>query len=243
MIVVTSWDDGYLADMKVADLLDRHGLTGTFFVPIKNSEGRPVVDKVALREIDTRFEVGSHTRNHVRLNTIDNNRIDEEIRGGKMGLEEILGHSVEGFCYPGGRVTSYAAESLCKNGIRYARTVENFRLNVGKDRYRIPTTLQIFQHRKQAYVQNFLRRGNRKRRLGCFWRTMIGGSLWDTLDSIAEVCADQDGVLHLWGHSWEIENFDLWRDLDAYLSRLKQFAPIPKTVAESIDHNGYGPYT
>ena len=26
MIIVTSWDDGYPADMKIADLLDRHGV-------------------------------------------------------------------------------------------------------------------------------------------------------------------------------------------------------------------------
>ena len=238
MIVVTSWDDGYPADTKIADLLDRHGLTGTFFVPIENSEGRPVLDKGALRELDTRFEIGSHTRSHVRLDTIENNRIDEEIRGGKMGLEEILGHSVEGFCYPQGRVTSYTVKSLRKHGVRFARTIENFRLNVGKDPYRIPTTLQIFQHRNQTYVRNFVRRGNRKGRWSCFWLTMTSPSLWDALDLIAEDCAKRDGVLHLWGHSWEIEDHSLWQDLDAYLSRLRQFAPIPKTVAESIDHIG-----
>jgi len=47
MIVFTSCDDGYPADMKIADLLDRHGLKGTFFVCIENSEGRPVLEKAA----------------------------------------------------------------------------------------------------------------------------------------------------------------------------------------------------
>ena len=141
MIIVTSWDDGYPADMKIADLLDRHGLTGTFFVCIENSEGRPVLEKAALCELDKRFEIGNHTHTHTRLNGIENKCIDEEIRGGKMVLEEILGHSVDGFCYPGGYITSYAMNSLRKNGVRYARTIENFCLDVGKDPYRVPTTL------------------------------------------------------------------------------------------------------
>jgi len=235
MIIVTSWDDGYPADMKIADLLDRHGLTGTFFVCIENSEGRPVLEKAALRELDKRFEIGSHTYNHTQLNGIENKRIDEEIRGGRMGLEEILGHSVDGFCYPRGHVTSYAVKSLRKNGVRYARTIENFCLDVGDDQYRVPTTLQIFPHKKQVYIRNFIKRGHLKRRWGCFRHAMICGSLWDALDCIAEDCSRRDGVLHLWGHSWEIEEYDLWQELDAYLSRLKQFAPTPKTVAQSID--------
>ena len=238
MIVVTSWDDGPPADLKMADLLDRHGLAATFFVLIENSEGRAVMNKEALREIDRRFEIDSHTHSHVRLNTIENKRVDEEILGGKLGLEEILGHEVDGFCYPGGVVTPYAVKSLQKHGVRFARTVENMRLDVGKDPHRVPTTLQIFQHKKMVYVRNFIKKGNRQRRLGCFWHTMTSDSLWDRLNRLTEDCARQDGVLHLWGHSWEIEHYDLWRGLDAYFSNLKKFAPIPKTVAEIIDHNG-----
>ena len=70
--------------------------------------------------------------------------------------------------------------------------------------------------------------------MACFWRAFSGHSLWDILDRLAEDCAKQNGVLHLWGHSREIEQYDLWQDLDAYFSRLKQFTPVPKTVAESV---------
>ena len=238
MIIVTSWDDGYPADMKIADLLDRHGLTGTFFVCIENSEGRPVLEKAALRELDKRFEIGIHPSLQARFNTIENQRIDEEIRGGKMSLEEILGHRVDGLAYPLGSVTSYAVKSLRKNGMRYARTIENFRLDVGNDQYRVPTTLQIFPHKRHIYIRNFIKRGHLKRRWGCFRHAMICGSLWDALDCIAEDCSRRDGVLHLWGHSWEIEEYDCWQELDAFLSRIKQFALIPKTVGQSIDHLG-----
>jgi len=236
MIVVTSWDDGYPADMKIADLLDRHGLKGTFFVCNENSEGRSVLEKVALRELDKRFEIGIHPSLQARFNTVENQRIDAEICAGKTGIEEIVGHRVDGFAYPLGLVTSYAVESLRKNGVRYARTTENFRIDVGKDPYRVPTTLQIFPHTKQVYIRNFIKRGHYNRRWGCFRHAMNNGSLWDTLDSFAEDCSRRDGVLHLWGHSWEIEEYNLWHDLDALFFRLRQFSPIPMTVAQSLDH-------
>ena len=97
MILVTSWDDGNPADMKIADLLERHGLKGTFFVCINNREGLPVMGKNDLRDLDGRFEIGSHTLNHTRLNSIHDNYIDKEISQGKKALEDILGHNVDGF--------------------------------------------------------------------------------------------------------------------------------------------------
>lgn len=234
MIVVTSWDDGHPADMKIAELLDRYGFTGTFFVPIENSEGRPVLDKTALRELDGPYEIGSHTYSHVRLDKIEDNHVDEEISCGKSGLEDILGHSVDGFCYPGGRVTNHALKSLREHGVRYARTIENFRLDLGENPYQLPTTLQVFPHSKSVYLRNFIKRGNRKKRMKCLLRTMTCSSVWDALDQIALDCIEQDVVLHLWGHSWEIETQNLWKELENCFSRLRRFEPIPQTVAQSI---------
>ncbi|MBC8240297.1 MAG: polysaccharide deacetylase family protein [Alphaproteobacteria bacterium] len=234
MIVVTSWDDGHPADMKVAELLDRHGLSGTFFVPVENSEGLPVMDKTALRELDGHFEIGSHTYSHIRLDAIGSSRADDEIRLGKSGLEDILGHGVNGFCYPGGRITDRALKRLGEHGIRYARTIENFRLDLGQDRFHVPTTLQIFPHRQSVYIRNFIRRGHRNKRLKCLLRAMTSGSVWDALDRIALDCAGQEFVLHLWGHSWEIEKHDMWGQLESCFSRLRQLSPIPKTVAQSV---------
>ena len=237
MIIVTSWDDGYPADMKIAELLDRHGLTGTFFVPIKNSENLPVLNTTDLRQLDSRFEIGSHTYNHTRLNNIENNRVDEEIRAGKITLEDILGHSVEGFCYPGGYITPHAERTLRKHGVRYARTIENFRFDCGTDSYHVPTTIQIFPHKKHIYIKNLLKRGNFNKRWDCFRYAISCDSLWELLDLIAEDCSKRDGVLHLWGHSWEIEQLNLWEELDSFLSRIKQYCPVSKCVGDSIDIN------
>ena len=67
LLVTTSWDDGHPSDLRVADLLDKHGLSATFYVPCANSEGRPVMVSSDVAELGRRFEIGGHTRDHVSL--------------------------------------------------------------------------------------------------------------------------------------------------------------------------------
>src|SRR5688500_11915407 len=42
-IVTTSWDDGHPLDIRLAEMLARHGVAGTFYVPLRY-EGVPVMD-------------------------------------------------------------------------------------------------------------------------------------------------------------------------------------------------------
>ena len=51
LVVTTSWDDGYPADLRVAELLAKHGVAGTFYVPNRNLEGRPVLSEQEIRRI------------------------------------------------------------------------------------------------------------------------------------------------------------------------------------------------
>lgn len=234
MIVVLSWDDGHPADMKVAELLDRHEFSGTFFVPVKNSEGRPVMSNSDLRELDTRFEIGSHTYSHIRLNTIPPSRIESEIVSGMAGLEDIVGHSVRGFCYPGGEVNRHAVECLQQRSALYARTIENFRLDGGDDSLHLPTTLQFFQHSNSVYFKNLVKRGSPRKRMYCFWRALSNHSVWDAMEEIAADRQDSTDILHFWGHSWEIEEHGLWEDLDGFLERLGRLAPVSQTVSQCV---------
>ncbi|MCX6910233.1 MAG: polysaccharide deacetylase family protein [Verrucomicrobia bacterium] len=61
-----SVDDGHPLDMRTAELLDRHGLKATFYVPAANPE-REVMTKEQVRELSRRFEMGGHTYHHVPL--------------------------------------------------------------------------------------------------------------------------------------------------------------------------------
>src|SRR6478735_7905500 len=99
LVFTCSIDDGHPLDMKMAELLDKHGLNGTFFVPIKNREGSNVMSRQALLELARRFEIGSHTHDHYYLKNLDVRRTYHQIADGKKRLEDILGKEIAGFCY------------------------------------------------------------------------------------------------------------------------------------------------
>src|SRR5437870_4578328 len=67
-IVTTSWDDGDLSDLKLAELLNSRGLRGTFYVPINPYRGRPALDHANLRFLSSAgFEIGAHGVSHQYL--------------------------------------------------------------------------------------------------------------------------------------------------------------------------------
>jgi peptidoglycan-N-acetylglucosamine deacetylase len=154
MLILTSWDDGHPSDMRLAEMLSRFGLKGTFFVPLNNSEGRPVLSPAQIRLLARDFEIGGHTVDHIYLDRLGKTEVHRQVVECRQRLEDITSKPVQGFCYPGGHVTGAALSAVKAAGFRYARTIENLRFDVGSDRYRIPTTIQFFPHPKHVYCSN-----------------------------------------------------------------------------------------
>jgi len=69
MHFVSSWDDGHPLDERVAELHADRGLKATFFVPLRNREGRSVMHPSTVRSLDRAgFEIGiGATTNDPRL--------------------------------------------------------------------------------------------------------------------------------------------------------------------------------
>lgn len=232
MLFVTSWDDGHPCDLRIGRLLDRHGHRGTFFVPGSNSEGRPVLDRASRRALDIDFELGSHTLDHIYLSDLPRAAASSQIEEGKVRLEYELGHAVEGFCYPGGKLDQVIAKQVRQAGFAYARTTENLRTDPGNDRFRMPTTFQFFPHGRAVLTRNLLRHGRLQHRTAN-WRQALTERDWLTrLRGLALACQARQGVFHLWGHSWEIEQLGLWRELDEFLGWMAALRPEAATVGE-----------
>jgi len=232
VIFVTSWDDGHPFDERIADLLERYSLMGTFFVPIRNREGLPVLSAGAIRALDGQFEVGSHTQDHIYLTELSPGERWRQVIAGKMQLEDILGHAVEGFCYPGGKINSDIRQSVIDAGFSYARGINNFWLGIGSDRFDVPTTFQFFPHCRQVLWRNFARGGSYRSRFHSF-RIMTSSDDWlAAMIRLIELEAETDNVIHLWGHSWEMERKCLWPQLDEFLRQVAAFCPQTSTVAE-----------
>ena len=101
LIVTTSWDDGTKLDLKLAELLNKYGIRGTFYISKTQSDNPLEGDD--LRALDKVHEVGAHTLNHVDLTKVSLLQAKEEIEGIKAYLEDILGHKIHMFCYPYGK--------------------------------------------------------------------------------------------------------------------------------------------
>lgn len=236
MILLSSWDDGHPADLRVAELMDKNGLNGTFFVPIRNCEGLPVLSSGALRELGQRFEIGGHTIDHVYLNQVTEAEVNRQVSEGKRGLEEILGSNVNGFCYPGGCVTSSVIASVRRAGFTYGRTIENLRFDTMDDPFKMPTTMQFYPHTKFTYISNYCRYGHYVRRFAAMKIAVKSSDYLCRLRELALECARCDGVFHFWGHSWEIEELSAWYNLDEFLAFVSSLGAKSLTLQGYFDH-------
>jgi peptidoglycan/xylan/chitin deacetylase (PgdA/CDA1 family) len=233
MWFTTSWDDGHPLDLRLAELLAKHGMGATFYCPLRNLEGRPVMDATQLRSLDTAFEIGGHTLDHAYASRMPGDQWAAQVRDGKSALEDILGHEVAGFCYPGGKHDAASRATVVAAGFRYARTTENLRLCLGHDAWALPTTVQLYHHRRTTLVSNLLTGGNWSRRLRPATIILSAGSLEQQLAALLDEAQRTGGVFHLWGHSWELDAFGLWDLTDSVLRQVAERVPPERRLRNS----------
>ncbi len=235
MIVLTSWDDGHPLDLRLGDMLSKHGLAGTFFVPMSNQENKPVMNGVQLRQLDSIHEIGSHTLSHQYLLDCDRVVAKHEINEGKRQLEVELGHAVHGFCYPGGRFNAEISQMVKTAGFTYARTIENLCLDLGESCWQMPTTIQFYPHSPLTLAKNILHHWSLPK-IPLILKRLKNDCFYTFARQMAETCAESDCVFHLWGHSWEIEKYDLWTELDQFLHYLSTLSTQSSTLEAISNH-------
>jgi N-acetylglucosaminyldiphosphoundecaprenol N-acetyl-beta-D-mannosaminyltransferase len=221
-LVTTSWDDGHPADLRVAELLERHGLKGTFFVPSQNVEGRPVMRPGEVAQLAQRFEIGGHTHSHTSLVGVPPGGAADEIGRNKFWLEDVLGQQVRGFAYVRGHYDRPLRDLVAQAGYAYARTIKNMMSVPGSNRFEVSTTAQFFPHRRSTYIKNYLHGVPTLQRSAVMAALLSGEGLSERLLKAAKICAESGGYFHLWGHSWEVDQLDLWDELDRFFRLLRQ---------------------
>ncbi len=229
-LFTTSWDDGHPLDMRLADMLGKYRFKATFYMPAKNSEGREVVSLEELGSISENFEIGGHTYNHIYLDSISGMQAEQEIRDGKLYIEEQIQKPVSGFCYPGGRHNKKIREMVRSAGFEYGRTVENLRVDSSFDPYLMPTTIQFKNHSKNVYLKNYIGKGGYIKRFTPFCAALLENDLHKRLMALLRLAMNGDGVFHLWGHSWEIEQTGTWNALESFLAEADKIVPMKSRV-------------
>jgi peptidoglycan-N-acetylglucosamine deacetylase len=217
-VVTTSWDDGNLNDMRVAEFLQDRHLWGTFYVPITGRDGRSIVRGGDLRALLSQgFEIGAHGTSHSPLTQFYDRELAWEIGVCKRKLQDVLGATVPMFCYPKGQYNGRIIREVERAGYAGARTTEMLRHDLDMDPYRMSTTLHAFPHNRTAYLKNMARALNFNRALDWAIHYRHAHSWVELAKRTFDQVIRDGGVWHLYGHSWAIEKYDLWAGLGKVL--------------------------
>jgi len=230
MIFTSSWDDGYVLDLRIADLLDRYGLKGTFYVCPHKQHAAEMLSATQIKNLSTRHRIGAHTITHPRLTEIPSDAASREIRASKEWIEEITGMACVTFCYPYG-ATNESVRDIVKNaGFSDARTTQDLRF-ASSDPLLQPVSLQIIPFPLRISTRPLWKvldplapLRSRYRRLRTMGVPHAAMTSWLSLATYLYDYAltKQQPFFHLYGHSREVEKYRMWGDLELFLRHVAE---------------------
>ena len=135
------------------------------------------------------------------------------------------------FCYPRGRYDSNVMRALREAGYWGARTVRMLATGFEFNPFEMPTTVQISPHPKSNYIKNVARGARKIEGLQVFLTNITKLGNWLELGKrLFDSVLENGGIWHLYGHSWEIEQLGLWKELSElldYVGERKNVTYVP----------------
>jgi len=233
MIITTSWDDGHKSDLRLTKLLNQYELKGTFYIP-KICELRSLTDQEVI-DIDKTQEIGAHDFNYDHLTQLDSEELKKQIFGAREYLENLLGKKIKMFSYPRGEYNQQVKEVVIKNGFFGARTVKEFNFKEADDFFEMGTTLHIYPfpfrkrdsnnyHLTRFLFQPVQRKFFKILKTGLPLNSFIN---WSNLaKNMFNHARKKDEIFHLWGHSWELDKYDMWIELENLFKYIRKHKNI-----------------
>lgn len=222
--ITTSWDDGHPLDLRIAELLAKYGLPGTFYAPL--TAENVTMTPVELRELGRAFEIGAHTLQHTVLTGATEQQAFQQIVGSKSWLEDSTGMPCLMFCPPQGKYNGQHLEMIRKAGYVGLRSVELASLDCPRLKAGLmlmPTSVQAYPHNFLAFCRNAIKRAA----FDNLWRYIVYGRSTDwpgLAGSLLHHAIEGGGVFHLWGHSWELQQTGQWQRLAEVLEMMSELA-------------------
>jgi peptidoglycan/xylan/chitin deacetylase (PgdA/CDA1 family) len=197
MKILVSCDDGNKKDFILARLLKKYNLTGIFFIA-NQSNKTDLTDSEIVKLYDMGFEIGGHTWSHPEdMKELSPKQLYLEIIKNKNYLENLIHNKLYWFCFPGGRHNQIVDDVVRKSGYMYARTTV-----IGKTK----DTDDFIQH-TSVHVHNSRKEYNS---YGNDWVKFAEEQFFKAKAN--------NGLFHLWGHSWEINGANEWGRLEKFLA-------------------------
>ena len=214
-----SWDDGAPEDIKLAALFEKYAIPCKLFVPTKNREGIDTLTPNDIKSLSSELiSFGGHTYNHVYLTELPLENAKEEVLSNVKYLEDTLGKKIEHFCFPGGKYTPELIREL-QGSFVSLRTADIMCSNFS-GKLRKPT-FHFYPRGNKSLFGNSVRNQDK-----IFFPLLRSISEKDYFDKIKNIISkvessNLDYKIHIWGHSWEIEDLQLWNKLEDLLNFLK----------------------
>ncbi len=196
-----SYDDGVEQDIRLLDIMQKHGLKGTFnlnsglYAPAGTvyPEGQ-IHRRMTEKQVTELFsnsgqEVAVHSLSHPFLEQLPVNLAVNEVARDRENLENQFGTVVRGMAYPFGTFNDNVVEALRFCGIVYARTV------ISTNDFRIPTDwmrLTATCHHNSPELRRLAEK---------FVEDKVNGSPY---------------LFYLWGHSYEFESDGNWEVIENF---------------------------
>ena len=209
LIVTTSWDDGQKTDLKLAELLTKYGIKGTFYI---TKSYRNPLEEQRVVEIDREHEIGAHSLSHVDLLNIPPSEAEREIKGSKAYSEDMVGHDISMFCYPYGKYNETIKKMVQDCGFVGARTCDPGGFSLPQDPYQWQVTL-LASNGSPLMVLEIWRKFH-LRRLSALLD-------WESRAKLLfDLALEKGGIYHIYGHSAHFERKNEWDKLKRVLRYL-----------------------
>ena len=197
-IALTSdWDDGTEHDRRLAAIMNRHGLKGSFNLcsgklgmDSQQSGWKNLIREDEVATLYQGHEVCSHSVHHLRPWSIPIDQLRWEILEDRRRLEALVGYPVRGFVLPYGWPTGYAwcKELVRSCGLQYLRHSESTL------QFDLPSDFLDWKPTCHCGAE-----------LTKLWTTMLNRS------------KDQPGQLfNIFGHSYEFEDDLGWEPIETF---------------------------
>ena len=198
-VLTLSYDDGVVQDIRLIDIMNKHGLKGTFninsglYLPEdavrEKFYGRMKLSEAQRLYSNSGHEVAVHTFTHPSLEKLDTDEIMHEITEDRKAIEGQYGEIARGMAYPYGAYNDKIIGVLEKCHIAYARTVEDtYGFGFPENWLMLHPTC----HHNSENIEELIRR------------------------FIEVPDYNEPQMFYLWGHSYEFDNNDNWSVIEKF---------------------------
>ena len=200
-----SYDDGFIADRRLAEIFNRYGIKATFHL----NSGRFNCDGSACdADFATTYknhEVSVHTVDHPYPDRLPDRELIHQVLCDKQAIETRCGYPVRGMSYPYGVYNDHVIGVLRDCGMCYSRTVK------ATEGFGLPEDFMQWHptcHHKDAMkcADNFFTRKHCSN-LFYVWGHSFELERGNTWDAMEEFCKRMSGLEDVW-YATNIEIYD-----------------------------------